>query len=118
MMRMANPHQWRRAKQLEFEVKTGVPWTVDVAHGKVRFAPTFRAREAGYNHNSDDQDAVMHILHGECWPYQVLFMGLAEALGWSLSKLFDTLNTLRDPIAPRVTFNVNRNGDAVTVRAL
>ena len=118
VMRTARPHQWRRAKQAELEARTGVPWTVDMAYGKVRFAPSFKARDAGQNHNDDDQGAVMGILNERSWPYHICFMGLAAMLGWPLGKLFDTLNTLRWPVAPRVTFSVNRKGDAVAVRAL
>lgn len=112
---LAQPYLWRRAKQVEFEARTSVKWSYDTAYGKLQFTPAFRARETGYNDYGPDQEAVIAVLSEEKWPGHVPFLRLAETLSWTLVNLFATLNSLR--CRQKVTFAINRMGEATAVRA-
>jgi len=111
--------EWRKAKKLELQARTGVPWSCDAAHGKYRFLPAFKAQQVHIEDSfRGDAEQIKTILdNSSCSRLGIVtFLALADRAGMSLVRVMAAVKSLWQQQA--IQFTVNRMGDAVAVRSL
>lgn len=84
-------HEWLRAKQLDFEQKTGVAWSYESAHGMYIFNACMRAVDAQHA-DGDAADRIIAWMNTNgCWGLKyVQLLDISEGTGLPLTVVCGT----------------------------
>lgn len=107
-------HEWKRTKQMEFEVKTGVPWSYSTGGAsRITFRPVLKMRDVEADSNGEEQ-FIEAIRKTAVVMGLTSFLSISTYTGWSLLRVMSVAKSL--VLKERVSLDVNRLGEPVYVK--